>query len=215
MRHFRASAGIAAAAVPAVFAFSVVLAFPDGAPWEVAGRGGCAECHFDVPPVEASAAISIVGLPASVSPGERYPLTVRLEDENLANAGFLLFASHRIDGTDPVDAGRFDADDERVATDGARARSTEKGSGPAAPGVAEWSVLWQAPASLAGPVVFDVWANAGNGDRSPFGDAIHHHVFEVAASADGKPDPNDRSIAPGKDAGSDAGAASRHGASTH
>src|SRR5690606_41697996 len=64
-------------------------------------------------------------------------------------------------------------------------------------------------------VVFDVWANAGNGDRSPFGDAIHHHVFEVAASADGKPDPNDRSIAPGKDAGSDAGAASRHGASTH
>src|SRR5690606_7589323 len=130
-------AAAAAVVVPAVFAF------PDGAPWEIAdtGRGGCTECHFDVPPVDASAAISIAGLPTSVVPGGRYPLTVRLEDENPANAGFLLFASRRADGADALEAGRFDAHDERVATEGARVRSTEKGSHPAALGVAEWSVL--------------------------------------------------------------------------
>ncbi|HEX6994193.1 MAG TPA: choice-of-anchor V domain-containing protein [Gammaproteobacteria bacterium] len=174
----------AAVAVPAVFAF------PDGAPWEVTdhGRGGCSECHFDVPPQDASAAISIVGLPASVAPGVVYPLTIRLEDKNISNAGFMASAKDGTDAASMLEAGRFDAQDERVATDGARARSTEKGSGPASPGVAEWSVTWRAPESLEGPVVFDVWANAGNGDRSPFGDAIHHRVFEVAAGAGGKPD---------------------------
>lgn len=205
MKRVRASAGIAATAVVAVPA---VFAFPDGAPWEVAGRGGCPECHFDVPPVNESAAISIVGLPTSVVPGERYSLTVRLEDKNLANVGFLLFASHPTDGTAPVEAGRFEAHDERVATEGARARSTEKGSAPAALGLAEWSVLWHAPASLTGPVVFDVWANAGNGDRSPFGDAIHHRVFEVTASDGGK--------AGGAPGGSsdEADETSRHGATS-
>lgn len=192
-----ASAGIAAAAAVAVPA---VLAFPDGAPWEVVdrGRGGCPECHFDVPAQNPSAAISIVGLPGSIVPGEQYPLKIRLEDGSLANAGFMLFASQQVDGDATLEAGRFDAPDERVAAEGARARSTEKGSAPASAGVAEWSVLWHAPPSLAGPVVFDVWANAGNGDRSPFGDAVHHRVFEVPADGDGKPDPaHDSSDAPG------------------
>src|SRR5690606_40073437 len=56
---------------------------------------------------------------------------------------------------------------------GARARSTEQGSQPEADGRAEWSVVWQAPASLELPIVFELWANAGNDDQSPFGDATH------------------------------------------
>jgi hypothetical protein len=178
-----AGAAIAGVAVPTVFAF------PDGAPWEAAGGEGCVQCHFDAPPDESSAGVSLLGLPGTVSPGARYPLTIRLEDERLENAGFLLSAWQGPEGVGSLEAGRFEAADAKVATAGARARSTEEGSLPTSDGVAEWSVVWQAPASLDGPVVFELWANAGNDDKSPFGDATHRHEVRLgadAASADEK-----------------------------
>jgi hypothetical protein len=173
----RSAASIGAAALCA--AASVAFAFPEGPPWEAAAGEGCAECHFDAPPTDASAAVSIIGLPTAMTPGARYPLTVRLEHDDLENAGFLLSAWQGPDGVGGEEAGLFEAVDGNVETLGGRARSTEDGSRPASPGVAEWSVVWEAPASVDGPIVFDVWANAGNADKSPFGDSTHHRVFEL------------------------------------
>lgn len=176
-RRTALACGIAGAAVAA--AAPAVLGFPDGAPWEAAGGDGCVQCHFDAPPEEPSAALSILGLPSAAAPGGRYALTVRLADEDLVNAGFLLSAWVGTDGLGSLEAGRFEANDEKVATSGARARSSEKGSRPQTPGVAEWTVVWHAPASLDAPIVFELWGNAGNDDKSPFGDTTHRRLFEV------------------------------------
>ena len=106
-----------------------------------------------------------------------------LEDERLVNAGFLLSAWQGTDGVGSLEAGRFEAADEKVETAGARVRSTEEGSEAVSDGLAEWSVVWQAPASLDAAVVFELWANAGNGDKSPFGDATHRHEVRLGADA--------------------------------
>lgn len=172
-------------AAAATAAATAVFAFPDGAPWEAAGGEGCVQCHFDAPAEEPSAAVSILGLPQAVAPGARYPLTVRLEDERLENAGFLLSAWLGTEGVGSLEAGSFETDSAKVVTAGARARSTEAGSRPSSPGVAEWQLVWQAPASLGSNVVFELWANAGNDDKSPFGDAMHRRVFELAPAAAG------------------------------
>lgn len=154
-------------------------AFPDGAPWEAAQQEGCNQCHFDAAVTRDSKAVEIVGLPGSFAPGRRYRLTLRLVAEDMQTAGFLLTA---LAGTEP--AGRFVAVDDRVATALAQARSTEAGTRLQSAGVAEWAVEWIAPETAADAVLFLVWANASNDDRSPFGDATHRRVWRLDASSD-------------------------------
>lgn len=165
----------AAGAAAAAWHAGLALAFPDGAPWDAAGDEGCERCHFDAPPVEASDALAIAGLPERVEPGRRYPLTLRLRDENAAAVGFLLSARR---GDFP--AGAFSPVDDRTEANGARARSTEAGSMPDEHGRAQWAVTWQAPPRLDDSIVLELWANAGNGDDSPFGDTTHVKRFPLA-----------------------------------
>ena len=54
-----------------------------------------------------------------------------------------------------------------------RARNTKDGSGIAMPGEANWRIDWQAPIQRSQPIIFYVWANAGNDDDSPLGDETH------------------------------------------
>lgn len=171
------AAKIAAAFAAAAWPAGPALTFPEGPPWDAAGDTGCTQCHFDAPPVEASSALTISGLPSTIASGARYPLTVRLADEQAARVGFLLTARH---GDRP--AGAFSADDERVEASGAQARSTEAGSTPVEPGIAEWRVIWQAPEENVVRVELELWANAGNDDKSPFGDTTHVRRFPLGAA---------------------------------
>lgn len=109
--------GVATTAVTAMAIAPLVLAHPEGAPWSAAGDEGCAQCHFDAVTREDSAALSIEGLPQRVTPGGRYPLLVRLEDEHAEQVGFLLSISH----DDHQPAGEFTVDDTRGETNGAQA----------------------------------------------------------------------------------------------
>ncbi|MBN1237022.1 MAG: hypothetical protein JXB36_00900 [Gammaproteobacteria bacterium] len=177
-------------ALPALLASSALLiapashGFPDGAPWEAAREEGCVQCHFDAPPLENSAAVTIDGLPSNPEAGQTYPLTIRLSDGALALAGFLLSAWQR----DTESAGRFTAGDDRVETNQAQARSTEQGASAAAQsGEAAWSVSWTAPERLEPPVTFDLWINSANGDRSPFEDTTHHRMWQLGEAAAGQP----------------------------
>ena len=167
-------------------------AFPDGAPWEAAGQDGCVQCHFDAPATENSEAVTVEGLPPAVAPGETYRLRVRLKDARMAAAGFLLSAWQG-----GGEAGTFVSDGPRTETSGAKARSTEAGAAPGTEGVVEWTLEWQAPdAPPAEPVVIELWANAANGDQSPFGDATHRRAWQLpvgrgdgAAESEAAPDP--------------------------
>jgi hypothetical protein len=148
---------------------------PDGAEWETAADPmGCSSCHFDSPPPTAEA-LRIEGLPERIEPGRTYSLTLVLSDPALRNAGFMLSVTSQ---DDP--AGELRAADAGTETQGALARQTRAGSVPMKPGSSRWQLDWTAPASLDSPVVFDLWANAGNDDLSPFGDTLHHRVWQIA-----------------------------------
>lgn len=151
-------------------------AFDDGAPWESAAGEGCASCHFDAPMIEGAQGLSIEGLPPVPVPGDSVEITVRLADPHMSNAGFLLAA--RSGGPS---AGVLYAPDSRVESNGSLARSTADGAAPLDAGATEWRIRWQLPESFGNELVLDVQANAGNGDRSPFGDRLHRHTWRWTA----------------------------------
>jgi len=159
---------------------AAAAAFPDGAPWEAAGQEGCVQCHFDAPAMESSEAVTVEGLPSTVTPGETYQLRVRLKGRDMAAAGFLLSARQA-----GGEAGTFRSGGPRTEANGAKARSTEEGATPETPGAAEWTLEWRAPeARSADPVALELWANAANGDESPFGDATHRRTWQLPVAAD-------------------------------
>jgi hypothetical protein len=160
--------------------FALVMraqALPDGAPWEAARDQGCPQCHFDAPAVPDSPALENDGLPQRIEPGARYALVVRLSDAEMRKAGFLLSAWQ-----EGEPAGRFAAVDERTSVNEAQARSTAAGAEVGDAGVVEWPLEWTAPQSVK-PVRFDLWANAGNDDASPLGDATHRRSWSVPPPA--------------------------------
>ena len=77
-------------------------------------------CHFDYPPVRASHALTIEGLPGKATPGETYRLKVRFREAEAIIAGFQMIA--RV-ADDP--AGEFESTQGKVEYVGAAIRSTE------------------------------------------------------------------------------------------
>lgn len=149
-------------------------AFPEGAPWEAAGPGGCSACHFGSEPVIASQSLVLSGLPERIHAGRGYRLVLRLEAADMAAAGFLLGAF-----TGDAPAGHFEPVDERTQAQGALVRHTGDGTALTGKGMAEWRVQWRAPDAAGGPIRFEAWANASDDDRSPLGDRIHRRAWEV------------------------------------
>jgi hypothetical protein len=157
-------------------------AFPGGAPPGVTGGFGeptCVQCHSGSGLNAPGGSLEVDGLPARYTPGETYRLIVRLRRADVAAAGFQLSA--RTAGG--AQAGTLSSPGRHTQVQADRggvqyAGHAEAGSDPTAPGVAEWSVGWTAPASGAGEVRFHAAANAANGDRSPWGD----HVYTAARS---------------------------------
>ena len=167
-----------AASLALLLAAPAARSFPDGAPWEAAAEPeGCNQCHFDSSATLDSAALEIRGLPEHIEPGRLYRLALTLRDDAMMSAGFLLTAT-----ANGAPAGRFAAVDERTAVQGAQARSTKTGAAPSENGLAGWLVEWIAPAAVDASVLFDLWANAANGDESPFGDATHRRAWRRAAA---------------------------------
>ena len=111
-----------------------------------------------------------------MTPGNAYTLQIVLTDPALQIAGFLL----DITSAD-APAGTLASVDATTETQGARARSTRAGALPPAPGTMRWTLVWTAPPAPAGPIRFELWANAGNDDLSPLGDRLHHRLWQIAA----------------------------------
>ncbi|RMD88315.1 MAG: hypothetical protein D6807_06050 [Alphaproteobacteria bacterium] len=155
-------------------------AYPDGPPWEAAEDvAGCTACHSDGGPLVGDSALRIVGLPQRVTPGERHRFHVRLTDPGMRRAGYLL-ALRAERGA----AGTLAACDDRSEALAAKARSTAAGSGVEGGGGVDWCLAWQAPEAIAGTIRIILWANAANGDDSPFGDRIYRLESSIAPAAE-------------------------------
>jgi hypothetical protein len=151
--------------------------YPFGAPPGTTGGFGeptCVACHFGNELNDPAGSLTIEGLPERYTPGQAYRLIIRLRRPRMAAAGFQLSARTAAGaqaGTLAVPQGTTAVKVE--ATAGIHyAGHTEPGSRLAAPGSAEWGVLWTAPATAAS-VTFSAAANAADDDRSPLGDYVY------------------------------------------
>jgi len=170
----------------ALFVIGVPLAaaaFKEGPYPNVTGGFGeqsCHLCHLDNPVNDGEGEVTLSGVPQTYVPGERYPITVGLRREGLRRGGFEIaarFASGRNKGRQ---AGSWTPQDTRVqlipgAVDKALTfvQHNLMGSRVSTTGANTWTVEWTAPAASAGPVQFNVAANASNNDDSPLGDYIY------------------------------------------
>ncbi|WP_419163469.1 choice-of-anchor V domain-containing protein [Candidatus Palauibacter sp.] len=141
------------------------------------GEPTCATCHIGAPLNEPGSTLEVLGLEDGYRPGQRHPVTIRLESFEMLSAGFQ--ASFRFDYGEHrgTGAGEIRPLDDRVTVvwaedaDTDYVQHTRAGSRPA-DDVAEWTFEWRAPETEA-PIVLHVAANSGSGDDSPLDDLVY------------------------------------------
>ncbi|WP_419942373.1 choice-of-anchor V domain-containing protein [Candidatus Palauibacter sp.] len=140
------------------------------------GEPTCAACHIGAPLNEPGSTLQVLGLGDGYRPGQRHPVTIRLESFDMRSAGFQ--ASFRFDDGQRrgTGAGEIRTLDDRVTVVRAEDADTEyvqhtrAGTRPV-DDVAEWTFEWRAPETEA-PIVLHVAANSGSGDDSPLDDLV-------------------------------------------
>jgi hypothetical protein len=144
------------------------------------GEQSCHLCHLDNPVNDREGELTLTGVPQAFVPGERYPITVTLHRDGLRRGGFEIAARFASGKNKGRQAGSWTPQDTRVqlipgAVDKALTfvQHNLMGSRVSETGMNTWTVEWTAPAAPAGPVQFNVAANASNNDDSPLGDYIY------------------------------------------
>jgi hypothetical protein len=138
------------------------------------GEMTCHQCHSNNRLNDPAGRLTLAGVPASFTPGQRYLITVTVEHAQLVRAGFQLSA--RFDSG--ANAGLFRATDDRVEAipdDGGRityAQHSPSGTDAPDTGQGRWTFEWSAPQTTT-PILFHLAANAANGDGLSRGDFIY------------------------------------------
>lgn len=141
------------------------------------GEQTCRNCHFDYDLNPEGGIFSVTGIGESVSAGEQVEIEISVSREELGAGGFQLSARYE----DGRQAGSFNIEgNERLmftksAPDSLQyVQHSEGGTDPSGKkDTIRWTVVWQAPDSPSGSVIFNIAANAANGDQSEFGDFIY------------------------------------------
>ena len=161
-------------------------AYADGAPPGFSGgfrEESCHACHFHQTLNAAPGKLVVDGMPATIVPGQRYTLTITLMREGMKRAGFQLAARFKNTGAQAgtLLAGSSDARRVKVENQGGvlYAGQNKVGSEIIENGKVKWSVDWVAPVTGAA-VIFNVAANAADGDERVDGDFIYTVMFESA-----------------------------------
>jgi hypothetical protein len=151
------------------------------------GEQSCHLCHLDNRINAPGGSVVLDGVPPAYVPGQSYPITVTIGRDGLRRGGFEIaarFASGKQKGRQ---AGTWRPRDARVqlipgAVDKVLTfvQHNLAGSRVPATGANTWTMDWTAPSPAAGPVQFNVAANASNNDDSPLGDYIY---LKMARSA--------------------------------
>ena len=146
------------------------------------GEMTCHQCHSQNPLNDPAGRLTLSGVPAAYTPGERYLITVAVAHPQLVRAGFQMSARFE----NGSNAGAFttpDARTEAIPDDGGRItyiQHSSAGADPPQPGAGRWTFEWTAPAAGAAPIVFHLAANAANGDGLSRGDFIYTATASAA-----------------------------------
>ncbi len=146
------------------------------------GEETCRSCHFDYDLNPDGGSLEITGIPTKISGEERINIKVTVEREVLGAAGFQLSARY----SDGRQAGSFDITGEdrmmfsRAVPDSLEyVQHSDVGTELTEENSSSWTLIWEAPESVSGPVIFNVAANAANSDQSEFGDFIYAREIKV------------------------------------
>lgn len=146
------------------------------------GEETCRSCHFDYDLNPDGGSLSVSGIPSELSAGELIDINITVERDEMGAAGFQLSARYE----DGSQAGKFKiGDNDRIMFSDAVPDSLQyvqhsnEGTNPSAENKNSWTVRWEAPESLKGPVIFNITSNAANGDQSEFGDYIYARELRV------------------------------------
>jgi hypothetical protein len=146
------------------------------------GEETCRSCHFDYDLNPDGGSLEIAGIPEKISGKERLKIEITIEREALGAGGFQLSARY----PDGKQAGSFDiAGKERIMFSRSvpdsleYAQHSNAGTKPTTENSSSWTLNWEAPKSISEPVIFNVAANAANGDQSEFGDFIYTREIKV------------------------------------
>lgn len=140
------------------------------------GEKTCHSCHFDYDLNWGEGSLSISGVPDNTEAGTWYVIEIEVERPGLGKAGFQL-SSRFPNGSQ---AGHFEiSDNERLMLtkhipDSLQyVQHSEKGTAVTKKNASQWAVMWKAPSSIPESIIFNISANAANGDESEFGDWIY------------------------------------------
>lgn len=140
------------------------------------GEETCRSCHFDYDLNPEGGSLTVSGIGETISAGERVEIQITISRNDLGIAGFQFSARY----SNGSQAGQFNIEgNERLTFTEATPDSLQFvqhsaiGSEPTEIGISRWTVIWQAPESPRDTVIFNVAANAANGDQSEFGDFIY------------------------------------------
>lgn len=160
--------------------------YAEGAPPGFSGgfrEDSCHACHFLETPNAAPGTLTLDGVPAKFLAGERYTLTITLTRAGMKRAGFQLAARFKDTGAQAGTLAPGGRDGERIKIENTAgiqyAGHTKAGSTIGDHGVAIWLMDWIAPAG-GGRVIFNVAANAADGDERVDGDFIYTVSYEAA-----------------------------------
>lgn len=152
--------------------------YPEQLPGAYTGGFGeqtCHSCHFDFPLNYEEGNLSLSGIPRTYRAGQQYIFTITVHRKNLSKAGFQVSARFR----DSTQAGQFFVNNENIQFTTPNdsllqyLQHTAAGTDPVLPDEHSWSFQWQAPKRDLNTVIFNISANAANGDASEFGDYIY------------------------------------------
>ena len=140
------------------------------------GEPTCLHCHIGNEVNAFGGSIRLEGLPATYVPGEAYVVTVRLQADETAVAGFQLTARVSTGPAAGANAGSLTPVDARTTTKDSLgityAHQSPAGTVPPDPSGSSWAVTWTAPRDPV-PVALHVTGNSGNADESPLGDLVY------------------------------------------
>jgi hypothetical protein len=179
------STTLAAALVATTVRLAVSHAYAEGAPPGFSGgfkEDSCHACHFHAEPNSGGGHVTIEGVPARFAAGERYTLTVMLTRAGMKRGGFQLAARFKDSGAQAgtLAPARGDAERVKVENPGGVQYAAQKLAGSSVAGEAtRWSIEWTAP-DRGGTVIFDVAANAADGNESADGDFVYTASGESA-----------------------------------
>jgi hypothetical protein len=137
------------------------------------GEESCHSCHFDYDINHPEGSLEIRGLNTSYKPGHTYEFEILVSRNDMLKAGFQITARFE----DGSQAGCFENGNSVIFTPAIEGNvqylQHAPGTVTAESGIKTWKITWVAPDMNSGDIIFNIAANAANGDQSEFGDWIY------------------------------------------